>query len=46
MLDYDADGLISHSDIFKLLLRSDSNDLIKKTTAKILTYVKNKAIKD
>ena len=43
MLDFDGDGLISHSDIFKLLMRSDKNDLIKKTTSRILGYVKNKA---
>ena len=40
MLDFDNDGLISHSDLFKMLTILDKNMLVKKTIYTILKYVK------
>jgi len=36
MLDYDNDGLISHSDLFKILTLMDKNILVKHSIYKIL----------
>ena len=50
MMDFDNDGLISHSDLFKLLTILDKNLLVKKTIYTVLKYVKdsanNEAIRD
>jgi Ca2+-binding EF-hand superfamily protein len=50
LLDFDNDGLISHSDLFKLLTMLDKNLLVKRTIYTILKYVKenanNQAIRD
>jgi Ca2+-binding EF-hand superfamily protein len=43
MLDFDNDGLISHSDLFKMLTILDKNLLVKKTIYTILKYVKYKS---
>ena len=39
LLDFDNDGLISHSDLFKLLTLMDNNELAKKTIYKVIKYV-------
>jgi Ca2+-binding EF-hand superfamily protein len=43
MLDFDNDGLISHSDLFKILTILDKNLLAKTTIYTILKYVKENA---
>lgn len=51
-LDYDNDGLISHSDLFKLLTLMDDNELVKRTIYRLIQYVieyvgrENMGIKD
>ena len=42
MLDFDNDGLISHSDLFKTLTLMDKNILVKKNIYTILKYVKER----
>jgi len=41
MLDFDNDGLISHSDLFKTLTLMDKNPLVKHSIYKILQYIKS-----
>ena len=41
MLDFDNDGLISHSDLFKIMTIMDNNILVKKNIYTILKHVRN-----
>lgn len=41
ILDFDNDGLISHSDLFKIMTIMDNNILVKKNVYTILKHVRN-----
>ena len=40
LMDYDGDGLVSHSDLFRLLTVMDRNRLVKSTVYTLLKHAK------